>query len=225
MVLFDGATYRMWYTGLSSAASSSVIGYATSSDGVNWTKYPTPVLTPTPGTWDNRSIRMGWVIFDGGVFKMWYDSTSAAGIEGISYATSIDGISWTKYVGNPVVGGGRSAYSSAYPSVIEDGPLYKRWYSGQDARQNAGVGFAYSDDGLHWTKDTGSPVLNAAGNECVVLVGTIYLMYYGTFRGFEYSAATSPSVVPEFQANIGYFIVLIFLASILVMRGYHFRRK
>jgi sucrose-6-phosphate hydrolase SacC (GH32 family) len=39
-VMFDGATYHMWYTGLTEDLSEVQVGYATSPDGLSWTKDP-----------------------------------------------------------------------------------------------------------------------------------------------------------------------------------------
>jgi hypothetical protein len=43
-VLFDGTTYKMWYAG-GNASWTGQIGYATSPDGITWTKNPNPVIT------------------------------------------------------------------------------------------------------------------------------------------------------------------------------------
>ena len=43
----------MFYTGETVGYQSDKIGFATSTDGLVWTKYPAnPVLKPTPGQWD-----------------------------------------------------------------------------------------------------------------------------------------------------------------------------
>ena len=41
-VLFDGSTYHMWYSAADGNDYMKRIGYATSADGVNWTKYDDP---------------------------------------------------------------------------------------------------------------------------------------------------------------------------------------
>lgn len=41
-VLLDGGTYRMWYAGSTSGRQEFAIGYATSPDGVEWTRHPGP---------------------------------------------------------------------------------------------------------------------------------------------------------------------------------------
>ena len=101
--LFDGTTYHMWY----STFDTLGIGYATSSDGVNWTKHASnPVLEPGPeGAWDEISPGGPSVILVNSTYHMWYavfDGTNAL----IGYATSPDGFTWTKHASNPVIAGG-----------------------------------------------------------------------------------------------------------------------
>lgn len=109
--------YVMYYEGLGQKA---MIGMATSSDGVNWVKYddPTtteplfaesdPVLKPEEGAWDSRrtldpnvvQTEAGWVMVytsTGGAKKF-----SAAPFE-FGYATSPDGVIWTKGAENPIL--------------------------------------------------------------------------------------------------------------------------
>ena len=67
---------------------------------INWTKYENnPVLTRgANGAWDDVAIHGPSVMFDGSLYHMWY-----AGFDGnnnrIGYASSSDGISWTKSSG------------------------------------------------------------------------------------------------------------------------------
>ena len=69
-VIFDGMTYHMWYSGDDGTGN---IGYANSTDGVTWTKYPSnPILDPGPGAWEAQSLFVPTVIFDGVTYHMWY---------------------------------------------------------------------------------------------------------------------------------------------------------
>jgi len=51
-VIFENGEYKMWYSGMMAANRTLLsyeIGYATSSDGIHWVKYPAnPVLTASP---------------------------------------------------------------------------------------------------------------------------------------------------------------------------------
>ena len=101
-ILFHGGEYRMWYSG---HGSKCWIGYATSPDGIVWTKYAdNPVLDLGPsGAWDSDSVHNPDVHFDEGLFKMWYTGGRDASHLWIGYATSPDGIVWTKYEDNSVL--------------------------------------------------------------------------------------------------------------------------
>ena len=81
-VIKDGSTYKMWYTGKSSAGPYQ-IGYATSSDGIAWTKHgANPIITPADaGTWDGLPVQHVGdcaVIKNGSNYEMWYTATTVA---------------------------------------------------------------------------------------------------------------------------------------------------
>ena len=169
-VIKDGATYKMWYTGYDGAVWR--IGYATSADGITWTKNPgnSCGLTGngcimnlgTTGTWDDAHVGFHTVIKDGTTYKMWYTGHDGANYR-IGYATSADGIIWTKYASNPVLNlGAANTWDDAHvyeASVIKDGSTYKMWYTGHSGT-NTKVGYATSADGIVWTKYASNPVLN-----------------------------------------------------------------
>jgi predicted GH43/DUF377 family glycosyl hydrolase/sugar lactone lactonase YvrE len=85
-VVLDGNTYRMWYskvygfvlTGVAAGGDvyKANVGYATSSDGLNWTVYPgtggTVFVPGVAAAWDRPGVGDASVIEDGTTFKMWY---------------------------------------------------------------------------------------------------------------------------------------------------------
>ncbi len=96
--------FIMYFSGLSTTTDcgSSVyhdIGRTTSADGLSWTA-PVSVLTVTsPGpAWDDGRIEDPYVSLVAGTYHMWYSGAAApfSGAYSIGYATSADGISWTK---------------------------------------------------------------------------------------------------------------------------------
>jgi predicted GH43/DUF377 family glycosyl hydrolase len=198
-VLYDGQTYRMWYTG-STNATTSQIGYATSSDGVTWTKNPTPVLSPSRGRWDDNSVREGAVIQDGGIFKMWYVATGTSGSGGaIGLATSSDGITWSKDAHNPVISGTAGAYAT-YPAVIKDGQLYRIWYRSGASGQRSNILQAESADGVSWSQmrtalQAGSSGWDSGGlySPSVILDAGLYKMWYSGYSGSNYGVGFATS--------------------------------
>ncbi len=199
-VIKDGSTYKMWYTGKSSAGPSQ-IGYATSSDGVTWTKYPAnPIITPADvGTWEGQPVRnvSGCaVIKNGSLYEMWYTAgTVTVGHNGqIGYATSLDGITWVHH-GPPVLLRGPSPAGDwdggdvTNPTVIKDGGTYKMWYVGHGAAL-VGIGYATSPDGITWTKYNNSATsIPYASSDPVIKLGPV--------RSWNYQNLGSPAVIKE----------------------------
>jgi len=189
-VLFDGIMYRMWYTGGHTYGTSLKFGYATSIDGVVWTKNPTPVLLNDGNESLDSGIYMKSVVFDGVQYRMWYVSYYGSKWR-IGYATSIDGISWIKHPPYVLEGTAGSWDQSGvlYPEVIFDGEKYRMWYGGQNGPSGK-IGYATSIDGISWTKYP-SPVLEGTagswdslqvGPPVVIFDGIQYKMWYGGFN-------------------------------------------
>ena len=215
-VLLDGGVYKMWYTGRD-ASGVNRIGYATSSDGIVWNKYDgNPVFdVGAPGSWEDRHVLYPTVIKDGGVYKMWYTGWKSGGGVKIGYATSNDGIDWTRYSGNPVLTWGPSGNwddEAVYAAHVLLNGVYHMWYSGSDGVEYE-IGYATSSDGISWTKHLANPVITTgpegsfdsegADYPCVVLDGNTYKMWYvgesadGLLRiGYAYAPATHYIYLP-----------------------------
>ena len=161
-VVYDGTEYKMYYAGMLQNASTTYgLGLATSPDGITWTKYGNnPVLAAGTG-WD-QAIGCGGVYFDGTIYHMWYHGAAPGQPTVIGYATSSDGINWTKYAGNPVLTSSPSGWDSKNNylcDVIQKDGTYYMFYLGDSASGPNSIGLATSSDGIQWTKYTGNPVL------------------------------------------------------------------
>jgi hypothetical protein len=150
--------FRMWYVGGHSGVTA--IGYATSLDGLSWTKYPEPVLTHgKPGSFDSAQLGLGSILQENAtLFLMWYQGGNHVSfVNGaVGLATSHDGITWTKYDGNPVL---RSTSIDqnilASPFVIRLKNTFNMWYTGKsesDPGQITRILYATSYDGINWIK-------------------------------------------------------------------------
>jgi predicted GH43/DUF377 family glycosyl hydrolase len=143
-VLFDGTTYRMWYTGMSQGygKGSAGIGLATSADGIHWVKdtLDNPVLSAgSAGAWDHDGVGECSVVYDSANphYLMFYDGNEVdyfqAGTSGIGYASSLDGIHWVKSAGNPVLAnnlpGSWNTVVNA-PFVLLRDSTFHMWYGG-----------------------------------------------------------------------------------------------
>ena len=200
-VIRDGDTLKIWYTGAGTTLSDTTIrvriGYAYSLDGINWTKYPeNPVLIPTPGDWDSLGLETVTVLEDTTApdyerYRMWYAGSAdpVCGLYQIGYAYSPDGIHWTKHPDNPVLScGPDSSWENAGPegpTVIIDGDTLKMWYAGLDTIPDGqptdyhlNIGYAWSLDGVNWTKYPDNPVLSV-----------------GAFGSWEFAYIQDPLVI------------------------------
>lgn len=193
-VVWKDNLYRMWYCGGRNDQYIR-IGLATSSDGVSWARYGTsPVLDVGPSGWDSFQVNSPSVVFDGSKYCMWYSGNNGYGL---GLATSSDGVSWTKYSGNPVFSGGR------YVSVIFDGSIYKMWYEGYDYT----IRYATSSDGISWTEYSGNPVLTPGPSgswdgmyvsaPSVVFDGSQYIMSYTGYHDSIFSRKIGLAYSPD----------------------------
>jgi hypothetical protein len=140
-------------------ATTTIIGYAQSADGIDWDVIEDNVLSGDAGEWEN--VGTPCVIKEGGTYKMWFthtdssldkatlagyladlDETETETVRGaiialanstctdIGYAESTDGMDW----GTPQfnifgVDGGSLWQSVADPYVINDGGSYQMCYT------------------------------------------------------------------------------------------------
>ncbi len=167
-ILYDKVRdlFEMWYVGGGTSGEFG-LGYATSSDGAHWTKYAgNPVMVPTQ-PWEIGAVIEGQTLLKmDGLYKMWYGAiVIGSDVSHIGYATSPDGIHWTKHPANPLISpaGGTplewDGYSVDTPDVHYDGRLYHMYYRGW--RQKSGIsyiGLATSPDGVVWTRHAENPV-------------------------------------------------------------------
>jgi len=208
-VIFDGMIFRMWYVGSQGGATG--IGYANSTDGLTWRKYPGPVLLPgSNGSWDSGQVGLGSVLWNGTRFLMWYRGSGLVAFPhgAIGLATSPDGITWTKYPDNPVLKPTEIDQKYiASPFTIRMENTYNMWYTGKsktdpDAIQITRILYAWSFDGVKWYKWT-HPVLGPSAEPNAWDNGSVFspsVLYDGTNFGMWYSGLNQTRLGPR----IGY---------------------
>lgn len=135
--------YQLFYLAMSRGADSPKLGLATSPDGDVWTRYDNPdsrlppfgqsdpVFGANEDTWDNSFVGSVSVRPGENSLEMLYFAASRDGNHiGIGYATSADGIEWTRIGLEPVLTADASLdideewHTSLPAVVIVDGTYY-----------------------------------------------------------------------------------------------------
>lgn len=154
IVVVDG-TYFMYYT-VATIGITDTIYLATSPDGLTWTRVGRVLDHGPTGTWDDANVGRPSVLYEDGVFKLWYDGCqglpitdivgphigeSCASFRNVGYATSTDGVTFTKHPANPIISPAEAVHVSKYRGK------YVMLHENQQ-----GTKIALSDDGVSWTQ-------------------------------------------------------------------------
>lgn len=158
--------WRMWYSvvGPDAGSGEAWIGTATSVDGISWQKHGTPVLTPTE-PWEGRALQCPNVMFDAesALYRMWYSGGQTYEPDAVGYATSADGISWSRAAANPIYtpSTGWEDYKLGSFQVTRLGEWHYAFYNALQRDPYVGrIGMARSRDGLtNWERHPANPVL------------------------------------------------------------------
>lgn len=203
-VIKSGSGYKMWYAGGHSIESEFAIGYATSADGIHWTRYGNmPVFEGKAGSWEHSSAGVPSVLQDGNKLHMWYLGGSADGGT-IGYATSDDGIHWNRHP-SPVFESRQQGWyaDGIFPgAVIKEGGIFKMWFSGaigsvsqSTPTSKGGIGYATSPDGINWT------VYDNPATTAKPYHFSDPVLNYGAPESWESATVLAPSVI---KTNCGY---------------------
>lgn len=106
-----------------------------------------PVFTGAgPGHWDARIRERGWILREDGQYKLWYTGYDGTreGQRQLGYATSPDGLTWTRHPRNPLA---REHWVEDV-MVVKDGARYLMVAEGRNDQAH----LLTSPDGLEWTR-------------------------------------------------------------------------
>ena len=148
-ILREGKDWRLWFTGYDSTKSETKsLGYATSPDGIRWTRHPgNPVF-------DRLWTEDVFVVKHDGVYQMFAEGTNDVAHR----LTSADGLRWEDQgrldvrtrSGSPLSAG---AYGT--PTVWVEGGVFYLYYE----RDDKGIWLATSRDLRVWTNVRDEPVI------------------------------------------------------------------
>jgi predicted GH43/DUF377 family glycosyl hydrolase len=168
-ILKVGDEWWLWYNGRTDDHFTGSVGLATSKDGLQWTKQNDgyPVFEHgLPGTFDSTKVDHPTVLRFDGKFHMWYTAGDKNSRYTIGYATSPDGIHWTRENNSqPVFGPGNPGQFDdqivLHPAVVrDDSGLLHMWYNGVGPQESFRVGHATSREGILWARENaGRPVV------------------------------------------------------------------
>jgi hypothetical protein len=161
--------YHMWYSGLTwddVTSGRAWIGYATSPDGIHWTRASKDPVLSGDEQWEDNAVMNANVLWDdtGKIYKMWYSAGGAFEPVAFGYATSPDGIHWTKSKANPIFGPDPHNFWEkdrvGGEQVFTDGGWYYMFYIGYTNIDHAQIGIARSRDGVSdWERHPDNPII------------------------------------------------------------------
>jgi len=158
-VLHDGKIVMLYRA--QDASATSRLGYAESIDAIHFTRKPEPVLSPETDYEKGGGVEDPRLQKFGGTYYLTYTGYNKKDAQ-LCLATSRDLIHWERkgvilpaYQGNWNVGWTKSG---AIVPVKIDGKYWMYWL-GTAADKTDQMGLSYSDDLIHWTEATDTPVL------------------------------------------------------------------
>jgi hypothetical protein len=187
--------------------------YAAFSDGTQWAYTTLALARSTLATdtltrqgtvmeadvaWEGDNVFEPFVIYEASpqiltslphVYKMWYGGNWGSD-NAIGYAESPDGVTWTKYSGNPVI------TDHMRLTVVEDGSTYVLFAANLT---DTAIDRYTSPDGITWTQTHTSVIATGSGWEDAGIAntfvwiegGTWYMLYEARGTKFSIGLATS----------------------------------
>lgn len=179
-ILREDSNYYLWYTGYKNIEDTKYLGYATSQDGITWTRYKdTPVYT---SDW----VEDMFVIKSDGIYYMF-----AEGRNDIAHLlTSSDRVHWTEKgnldirltSGEPIKKG---PYGT--PTIWKENGIWYLFYE----RDDLGIWLATSNDLKTWTNIQDDPVIKMGPetyDQYAVAMNQV-IKYKGLYYGYYHASA------------------------------------
>lgn len=119
------------------------IGHASSSDGKNWTQDNTPIVTPKSDTEYACGAAQPGVLYDGTKFHLAFTTSKSSSKNGLAYATSNDGITFSTPV--KIMSGNKG-----FPSLVKVNGVLSIYYFVQNGKKYYIERLYSNDDGTTW---------------------------------------------------------------------------
>ena len=187
----------MWYTG--QARGKSWIGYATSKDGKSWKRMSDKPVLSAESPWEKVAVMCPHVMYDdkAKLYRMWYSGGEQYEPNAIGYATSADGLNWTKHENNPIFRPDpKKDWEKARVTacqVVRQGDWHIMFYIGFRDVDHAQIGIARSKDGItDWQRHSANPVIRSGKDKWdhdavykpyAIYDGKNWLLWYNGRRG------------------------------------------
>ena len=151
-VLREDGALRLWFSSTTFPPGVvHTIHETRSEDGVSWS---TPSESQVTGAYAPTVLK------DGDRYLMWYTDVKVDPWV-FRFAESEDGSVWTSHP-SPVLASDQEWELNRlfYPTVLKRDGVFLMWYGSYQAvdRHTTAIGFAVSEDGVHWTKHPENPV-------------------------------------------------------------------
>jgi len=171
-VLYEDGVYKMWYMGCAtSTGTNAALGYATSANGLDWTKSPdNPILKdPTEAVIRTTVVKSQGTYY---LFASDYQWNNAPG--NIRRWTSGDGIHWTD---KTIVLRPTQSWENHFHNIdiaIDEQGTWHMLYT-----TDGPMGYAHSTDGLNWTKHA-QPVITGfyGGDPYLAKIGDTFYVWH-----------------------------------------------
>jgi hypothetical protein len=188
--------FVMYYDGTTGGLED--IGIAVSADGKLWQGYnggAAPVLAHSGSGWDSDFATFCSVQKIDGIYHMWYSGGQLVSNDGIGYAQSYDGITWTKYASNPIIHRSdgivwrsdrtytpRVLYDASGFSGAGESDQLKMWYNGT-AAGNYVLGYARITIATPTPTPTPTQLVTVGGRVYPVDKTALLTPYFGVLSG------------------------------------------
>ncbi|MBX2975145.1 MAG: hypothetical protein KF721_03355 [Ignavibacteriaceae bacterium] len=177
-------------SGMGSISITVTWGNSNPTPPSEWIDYQNNPLLSPQNSFETYGVAQSYVTEINNSFMMYYTGVLEGARKNILLAQSSDGISWTRHSNTPIIEPTANSWDGlavhAGPIINVDGQ-YRMYYSGYASSSGQwGIGLAYSNDGITWTKQL-EPVILGIPNSwdyqiaawSIQKIGNVYYLYYG----------------------------------------------